>query len=81
MLTITGGVDPALLIGRLALFIDICGDLYRDASDTIGEPSHGAGSELGGGVIRLRIPDSFLMHPVAVQALISLLNSVPSFRV
>ena len=24
------------------------GDLYRDASDTIGEPSHGAGSELGG---------------------------------
>ena len=25
------------------------GDHYRDASDSIGEPSHGAGSELGGG--------------------------------
>ena len=48
-LTITGGSIPTLLIGRLALFLyRYMGDLYRDASDTIGEPSHGAGSELGG---------------------------------
>ena len=50
-----------------SLLYKYMGDLYRDATDTIGEPSHGAGSELGGG-IRLRIQGSLLMHPVAVQA-------------
>ena len=31
-----------------SLLFNYMGDLYRDATDTIGEPSHGAGSELGG---------------------------------
>ena len=31
-----------------ALLFRYMGDLYRDATDTSGEPSHGAGSELGG---------------------------------
>ena len=75
------GVDPRAVDQEArSILYRYMGDLYRDASDTVGEPSHGAGSELGG-VIRLRISGSFLMHPVAVQALISLPNSVPSFRV
>ena len=37
------GVDPRSLLYKYM------GDLYRDATDAIGEPSHGAGSELGGG--------------------------------
>ena len=75
------GVDPRAVDREArSILYRYMGDLYRDASVTVGEPSHGAGSELGG-VIRLRISDSFLMHPVAVQALISLPNSVPSFRV
>ena len=75
------GVDPRAVDKEArSILYRYMGDIYRDASDTLGEPSHGAGSELGGG-IRLRIQGSFQMHPVAVQALISLPNSVPSFRV
>ena len=61
-------VDPRVVDKEArSLLFKYMGDLYRDATDTIGEPSHGAGSELGGG-IRLRIQGSLLMHPVAVQA-------------
>ena len=43
------GVDPRLVDKEArALLFRYMGDLYRDATDTSGEPSHGAGSELGG---------------------------------
>ena len=69
-LTIIGGVDPRVVDKEArSLLFKYMGDLYRDATDTTREPSHGAGSELGGGGgIRLRIQGSLLMHPVAVQA-------------
>ena len=66
------GVDPRVVDKEArSLLFRYMGDLYHDATDTTGEPSHGAGSELGGGGgggIRLRIQGSLLMHPVAVQA-------------
>ena len=44
------GVDPRVVDKEArSLLFKYMGDLYRDATDTIGEPSHGAGSELGGG--------------------------------
>ena len=43
------GVDPRVVDREArSILYRYMGDLYRDASDTIGEPSHGAGSELGG---------------------------------
>ena len=43
------GVDPRAVDREArSILYRYMGDLYRDASDTVGEPSHGAGSELGG---------------------------------
>ena len=43
------GVDPRAVDKEArSILYRYMGDLYRDVSDTIGEPSHGAGSELGG---------------------------------
>ena len=55
-------VDPRVVDKEArSLLFKYMGDLYRDATDTIGEPSHGAGSELGGGGFRLRIQGSLLI--------------------
>ena len=44
------GVDPRAVDKEArSILYRYMGDLYCDASDTIGAPSHGAGSELGGG--------------------------------
>ena len=43
------GVDPRVVDKEArSLLFKYMGDLYRNATDTTGEPSHGAGSELGG---------------------------------